>query len=174
MKKVIILMLILALVGRCSHKQKNKDIPAHELDGYIDSFVRDMSGKVPTTSRNKMSMKFSDLEGNTVGLCTYTDVFGHTRVEFDRKAWNNYSKMERLELAYHEFSHALCNLPHSWEGGIYPEASKSGIKSSGLAEDGYYDDFCPVSIMHPYTIEDSCLKKHWGEYIKDLRDRCFP
>lgn len=61
--------------------------------------------------------------------------------------WNSATDLQREELMYHELGHCILERDH-----VEEELS----------------DGCPVSIMDPYTIEESCLIAHHAEYIKEL------
>jgi hypothetical protein len=41
----------------------------------------------------------------------------------------------------------------------------------GLVErKGYLKDGCPASYMHPYTLSEDCINKHYYYYLKELFD----
>jgi hypothetical protein len=39
---------------------------------------------------------------------------------------------------------------------------------------GYFDDDCPISLMHPTIPSDYCLFQHFEEYKKEMLERCDP
>ena len=71
----------------------------------------------------------------------------------------------------HELGHAYCGRAHDWFGGKRykdPEDKKSKTK------EGYYEDGCPLSLMHPTIVETDCFMAHYYEYVKEIFENCNP
>jgi hypothetical protein len=123
------------------------------------------------------------VEPNVIGWTYYGLTF--REIDLDRMYWRYSSELSRRMLIYHELTHGYCGRDHDYGTGTdYPAAQVAGL--SGLMERffprfspikdtaGYFDDTCPVSIMHPVHVEDYCAKKHWKEYVKEMFNRCRP
>jgi hypothetical protein len=174
-RKLYLLIFTLSLtIGCCSTAPDLQRGYKNDKDfvKYIESFRNDMGSRVLERDMNKTAIRFGDLEEPTVGLCASMPVLGYSVITIDRKGWENKTELEKMELMYHELGHCVCKIGHSWDFGYY---QKTGYGTrSNRRDDGFFEDWCPLSIMYPYTIEDECLKKHWEKYIEDLYNRCYP
>lgn len=120
-----------------------------------------------------------------VGLCHYAHDFREIDIDIDY--WNESSLQSRETLIFHEMTHCRCTRFHDWGNTIpYPEPKDDdGEDNEGaLAEDseadtesvlaGFMIDGCPLSIMYPYVVDDSCMKAHKIDYMDEMFDRCKP
>jgi hypothetical protein len=174
--KFLLLLIVFGMWVSCCNvpiPQKNKE-REEEVRKYSEIFINSLSPRIQGSNVSRIRIYFQRLGGSTVGECRYTDALGYRQVIFDPTHWDNYSKTRRLVAVYHELGHCVCNLGHTWDGGVYPEASESGIPHTGLEKDGFFEDLCPMSIVFPYILDDECARKHWDSYIKDLYKRCEP
>lgn len=115
-------------------------------------------------------------EPSWVGLCEY-GIFANTVTISDRE----YDKNEPLQLhstVMHELGHAVLNRGH------YPPETLADVTSfkylmlylkikAGGTVPSHREDFCPISIMYPYSFSDYCYLKHFQEYMEELFDKKF-
>lgn len=173
--KVLLLLIVLGTWVSCC----NLPVPTspkdkkEEFDKYSQMFISSLRPRLNGAYLENIKVSFYKIGSNSVGLCRSGGI-GAREVVFDPDYWDNSSKTKRLSTVFHELAHCVCNLGHTWDGGVYPEASSNGIPHTGLAKDGFFEDLCPVSVVFPYVVDDECARKHWGEYIKDLYKRCEP
>lgn len=117
--------------------------------------------------------------GNTkiehaVGLCTTTPLF--REITIDEKYWNRIGKLQRVALLYHELTHCYCDRNHDYgKGKPYPAPKDKWYDDDPPAPEGsMFADGCPITLMYPRVISDDCMKRHYGEYVEEMFDRCEP
>lgn len=130
--------------------------------------------------KHKVTIGFKKItEENVIGLCTY----GHKwrEIDLDLDFWLTSSLSEREALLFHELSHCYCHRDHDYgDGKNYPETEKLRIEEAlewrkhGGPKPGRYDDACPISLMYPVVVDSSCFLAHYGDYVKEMFDRCDP
>lgn len=104
-----------------------------------------------------------------VGICNYASNF--REIDLDSKYWETLSSMEKTVLVYHELGHCYCDRDHDFGKDKKYGDTKHSRREDGEKE-GYYQDDCPLSLMHPVVIDDECFMAHYGEYVQELFDRC--
>lgn len=116
-----------------------------------------------------------------IGVCHYG--LGFREIDIDRKFWERAGELQREALVFHELTHCICSRhEHDYaDGKIYPEAdlNKFLVYATKMcvepgSQKGYYDDGCPLSLMHPTVLDSTCMSLHYPEYIKEMFDRCLP
>ena len=130
--------------------------------------------------KNEVTVGFKTINrGTVIGICTRAP-FWH-EVDLDLDFWNSATQTSRLALVLHELSHCYCERGHDWGNAHdYPETSSERLKeildslAEGKVPPGRYDDNCPQSLMFPEILTDGCVKAHYGDYSKEIFDRCEP
>lgn len=175
MKKIIFIIAMLFLNTSCATgldlrfvKKYEKIHP--EFAPYVSEFVYMSNGKVDFDDFRYITMGFRDYEdgSNTVGTCHHIV----DEIDISREWWNSYkTPSERLELVFHEFGHCILKRGHANKPknkGFLTWLERLGFDVGIFDEKGYMYDGCPASFMHPYTIGDRCINKHFAYYIKEL------
>lgn len=145
----------------------------------VDEFLW-LSGQNNIKFTDTVTIGFKKIEiENIVGLTTYTAFF--REIDIDINYWNHSTNASKLALLFHELIHAYCGRGHDYgENLVYPsptEIQVEDLKWSIKAghRDGYRDDDgCPLSIMYPIVLPDSCTLTHYQEYTKEMFYRCNP
>lgn len=105
-----------------------------------------------------------------VGLCTYGPNF--REIDIDRKYWDSSTESGKIALIYHELAHCYCYRKHDYgDGKEYGDKAEDARKDPDK-QDGFFKDKCPISLMFPEVVEDDCVQAHYGEYIKEVFNRC--
>lgn len=114
-------------------------------------------------------------DSGTVGTCT-PNFGGGGEIEIDILYWKNKGDLTRRALVYHEATHCICGREHTYNyGKPYDETRKdpqSEWSKEQLKENGYFEDKCSVSLMHPKMQSDECLKTHWDHYVGEMFEGC--
>lgn len=106
-------------------------------------------------------------------MCTYGGFWREIDIDID--FWNRATPTSKLALMFHELAHCYCTRGHDFADGTeYPEPKFMDFFSKCTTEPGYYPDGCPLSIMHPIIIEDTCVANHYNDYVNELFNRCDP
>lgn len=174
-KSLLLFVFFFSWVACCSTPVKapdNSDVK--DLRKYAELFEKTMGSRV-YGRMSSVYLHFGTLADSKVGVCSFTEFFGQREIVIDSAYWKTAGSTKKMALIFHEYGHCVCNLGHSWELGVYPEVG-SGVscKNQYLNKNGLLDDSCPKTIMFPCVPDDDCVRKHWGEYIKDLYNRCHP
>lgn len=166
MNKFVAFALFLVLIS-CStmgrNRVKNTGPAADDVKIYVNRFKEVVKG-IPNLDIDGIKIRMADIERPTVGLCWPTRI--PPQIKIDRETWSHYSDPSRESLIFHELGHCACFLNHKHMEGDYE-------KDSPKETAGYLADGCPASIMHPYTLSDSCYEKHRLHYMYEIRVRCF-
>ena len=148
---------------------KDYDDIDKEFTPYVQEFIYASEGKVTKRKFYGFTMGFRDYEGGSVvGTCHPVA----NEVDINREWWNkNQSQAEKIELVFHELGHCILHRGHTqqpfsddfagWIEGL-------GFKIGLFEEKGKLPDGCPASFMHPYTLGEDCISKHFNFYIKEL------
>jgi len=178
MRKIIIFTFIaMTIATSCASPSKlskedlNQEGVDKEFVPYVKQFINISEGAVTKEEFEGMDIQFGDLPGSAVGMCYITPFF--KKVLIDRRWWKkNKFQMEREELMFHEFGHCVLFRPHTtptdssgFFGWVERTLFKLGIFKK---QDGYLEDGCPSSYMHPVVIRESCISQHYGYYLKEL------
>lgn len=177
MHKFINLVLFAVLCFACSSISHTL-IPTHhgvedDLKVYVKDY-KDLANINHITFKNIVVMGFSDIDqGDIIGLCTYGLAFH--QIDIDMRYWHSATETSRMSLMYHELTHCYCNRGHDWaKGKEYPSKSEDRLRAQLSENQGYYNDGCPTTLMHPILVGDSCTLIHYNDYVKEMFDRCDP
>lgn len=149
---------------------KKYDKVNEEFVPYMYEFIHLSEGEVTEEDFKYLTMGFRKYPdgSTTVGTCHY--IVDEIDISIDW--WNSYkTPSERLELVFHEFGHCILKRGHAnkpVKGGFTQWLERLGFKIGLFTEKGYLYDGCPASFMHPYTIGDRCINKHFHYYIKEM------
>jgi hypothetical protein len=151
-----------------------------EVKSIVDSYAY-LSTYNHISFKHTVNIKFVFMKSkNTVGLCLYNK---NRTIEIDKEYWDESSIIEKMILLYHELTHCYCDRGHDFgKDKQYPDDSiKSFINSllninqlSLVSHEGYFDDSCAFSIMHPILINKKCFEVHYLYYIKEMFEKCDP
>jgi hypothetical protein len=154
-------------------------------DPQIGSIYRefmDLSKRNNITFKHDVSIGFTKIDdGDVIGTCSYRMTF--REIDLDKDFWSKASWFSKTSLLYHELTHCYCNRDHDFgEGKLYPDDSVKYLLQSFFKKttfsiykpEGYFDDNCPVSLMHPKLISDDCMRYHYNEYVEEMFKRCQP
>ena len=132
--------------------------------------------------KRSVSVGFEDINDDAViGLCHYGVSF--REIDIDSAYWKRATAYSKRILVYHELTHCYCGRDHDYAAGkIYPEHDRPQIASTRKnpvlegfqlsSNNGYFDDGCPITIMHPVIVEDYCARIHYSHYISEMFERC--
>lgn len=111
---------------------------------------------------------YSDKEFNIIGTCNYQS----NEIDINRRWWQGFhTPYERVQLLYHEFGHCLLKRGHSTPPRVndfFSWVEGLAFKLNIFKDKGYLKDGCPASFMHPYTLDDYCIYKHYNYYMSEL------
>jgi hypothetical protein len=180
------ILLFLSIVSACATLQPIKGktgpeyvgvaVPAQSL---VDDYLT-LAREHGLTFHNKVTLGFSHIpEENIIGWCSYGRNF--REIDLDVNYWNASSAQSKKWLLWHELSHCYCNRDHDYGQGK-PYRSNSPFASMDIFPkyyparntEGYFDDMCPLSIMHPVHVDDDCAESHYQHYVDEMFDRCDP
>lgn len=124
-------ILLSILLSGCGQFHSAKDPrTVHGVDPILQPYVDEYITYKGSGLNYDIAIGFSDLSGNTNGLCTKF-ISGERQIQIDREWWDNYShKYNRFTVIAHELGHCDLNRHHNTD-----------TFSTGQ----------PLSIMHPYT-----------------------
>lgn len=174
MKILVKAILLIILLCSCC-KPHIKIRPEYKgvdpiLGSLVDEYI-DLANQNGIVFDNKVTIGFKDIgNGTIVGLCTFGGWF--REIDIDKDYWNKTGSLSHLVLVWHELTHCYCSRIHDYgEGKIY--SNKEWIFGTRDAP-GYYSDGCPITIMYPQVLDDTCTESHYSDYIKEMFDRCIP
>lgn len=174
--KTFIFTLSLLLAISCGHRNPDIHIKTvgveEEFLPYLQDFSNLSDGKIGQEEVKGLSIKFTKLPGNTIGIC-YRWLNGTKEIVIDKNYWEWASYLTREALMYHELVHCVCNRSHDFIGGTYSKFNPFMLFESN-EKSGYFEDSCPFSIMHPEMMDDSCLNRRWDYYKKEMFLNCSP
>ena len=117
---------------------------------------------------NKVSIGFDNIKKtNVIAQCEYG--FGFREITVDSTYWKNMNPIDRAVTVEHELSHCYCNEGHQY-GKEHRKYNNDGINPP----EAFFDDFCPKSLMYPYSIDQGCIYRHFSEYVDDMFKNCKP
>lgn len=192
----LLLLIVVFFVTNCTQPpikaEKAKPAPEHvgeavdpELKVIVDEFFS-LSKRFNITFQNEASIGFSNLDKykkTAIGLCTYGD--GWREIDIDKNYWKRATWLSKIALVYHELAHAYCDRRHDYgKNKKYQDPEIQAIidifnperipMSLIMTPPGFFDDGCPLSLMHPTIIDDVCTKKHYDHYVREMFERCDP
>lgn len=175
MKKILLMITMLLSFTACATNLELRLVKKYEnvhpeFVTYVDEFIQMSDGMITTKDFKYFTMglrKYDD-SSTVVGTCHYLV----NEVDISVDWWNSYkTPSERLELVFHEFGHCILKRDHTQKpisSGFIQWLERLGFKLGLFTEKGYMYDGCPASFMHPYTVSDRCINKHFAFYIKEL------
>lgn len=117
--------------------------------------------------KNNITIGFKNInEPEVVGMCRYE--MGFREIDIDKRYWNSSSELTKKSLVRHEMSHCYCGREHD-----YAE-NKEYYGNERDKKEGFFEDGCPISILYPYVVSDTCMSHHYQEYSKEMFYRCTP
>lgn len=144
-----------------------------EFQSYIEEFKYKSQGKVTDDDFVGLTMGFRKYpdDVNTVGTCHYMA----NEVDINVEWWNSWyrSYQERYELVFHELGHCVLYRGHTeipTHTGFKAWLERLGFRLGIFTQKGYLEDGCPASFMHPYTLSERCINKHYHYYMNELFD----
>jgi len=150
-----------------------------EFQQYVNKF-KELAKQNGITFKKEVSMGQKDIGvGRVIGLCYYGR--GFREIDIDKTFWKISDPETKEILAFHELAHCYCNRDHDWDHKKSYENPFSGLKHMAVMfdffkkpQEGFYNDFCPISIMFPTMLERRCIQDHYDEYVKEMFQRCEP
>lgn len=191
MRNFLILSTLILIISSCQSadkhgntKVKRKSVPEYngvelEFQQYVNKF-KELAKNNGITFKKEVSMgsKIIGIE-RVIGLCYYGRNF--REIDIDKIFWKIADPEIKEILAFHELAHCYCNRDHDWDHQKSYENPFSGLRHMtqifqffGKPQAGFYDDFCPLSIMYPSMLERRCIRNHYDDYIKEMFQRCEP
>lgn len=146
---------------------------APEMRPYVKDFVELVGPHYRKDALKNLSIGIRALnEGEVVGLCKLFTTNGGAEILIDRSFWDVNGSEKREALMLHELGHCLCFLRHEHFEGSYKDDGDEDSTESGKLKKGYFDDNCPVTLMHPNVLSANCYRTHRNHYRWELRTRC--
>lgn len=196
MRRILIISIAISsilsalfFVASCSTSPQVREKPAPEytteitdpqLKAIVNEYKR-LSAENHIVFDKPVTMGFSAIEGKTViGTCTYGRNW--REIDIDSKYWSMASWPSKTILVFHEMTHCYCSRGHDYgDGKDYADTNiKSILELISLKipfldkHEGYFEDGCATSIMHPVLQNDMCTALHYDHYIKEMFNRCKP
>jgi len=137
----------------------------------VNDFKNLMSGVIEKEVVDNVEITMANLKPPIAGLCWLERK--NKLIYLDIKTWKGYSKLQKEVLLFHELGHCVCDLDHEHFHGVYPEDPVVPKNEIEKIKAGFLEDGCPVSIMHPRVLSNSCYKKHRTFYRYELNVRCY-
>lgn len=180
---------LVVVLATCSPKNPHgiKNEPEHinpvkneEIQVLTKEFFK-LGEKKGIKFKNNVTIGLKDIKSDkTIGLCTYTAKW--REIDLDSNYWARATWLSKIALVYHELAHCYCERDHDWaEGKRYPTDFELWFDNiinetplTPLKPEGYMEDGCPMTLMHPTIIDDYCTKAHYAHYVKEMFDRCEP
>lgn len=164
-----------------SFPEHSTEIVDPQIKSIYDEFM-DLSKRNNINFKHKVSIGFTKIDEDAViGTCSYRMSF--REIDLDKDFWSRATWFSRTSLLYHELAHCYCNRDHDFgDGTLYPDDSLKYLLQTLFKKTtfnlyrpaGYFEDGCPLSLMHPTIINDDCLRYHYNEYIEEMFNRCDP
>src|ERR1035437_8833584 len=195
MRLTVFFLFILTIMASCTLVHVKNTVPKEpemvlagidpQISEYFNEYLKLSSQHYITFSKNPVIrfvkiVKKSIIPGTTViGICHRSTPLKF--IDIDTEFWEHASKSSRKFTIFHELGHCMCGRDHDFaEGKEYKEEVVEKVlnyiynRVSFQIPEGYYDDWCPKSIMHPTNNDDSCYEKHYSEYVNEMFERCKP
>jgi hypothetical protein len=129
--------------------------------------------KYPKKFEN-LHMNFAEFKDEAVGRCWW--LLNGYEIQIDRTWWDSYwtTPYAKQFLVYHELEHCIRKRMHSNRKGKieHPvDFFEEVLFYMGIIDKpGYLYDGCPASLMHSHVMSNRCREKHYGYYLKEIRD----
>ncbi|GEM_PF-674992 len=185
MKRIVNLMALLLLLafGSCKDKTNRYEVDP-QLDPYLQLFLQEGSkrGVNIDVVGNGLLMEFTDLDGLTIGLCTYQDPL---LVQIDRDYWSETTQYEdqenlRQNVVFHELGHGLLNRSHDnrylenyeWKtimcGGEKVTGRDWAVNFNGYRKEYYLDELFNVRTPAPEWSKKATFDQEKGSLVQNL------
>lgn len=144
-----------------------------QLSGYVNEWLllAEIEG---ITFKRSVSVGFTDIDRKfdhnlvAVAQCNYSVFF--REIDVEPKYWEMMSNISRFVTMAHELTHCYCGRSHTFGAGIeYRRDGKGHYQKEGFFEDG-----CPISILYPEVLPDSCTINHLPYYLDEMFRGCRP
>ena len=163
-------IVILTLSAQPTNRTEMQVDP--ELQVYADRFIEESIGYVTKEDLDTLQMKFKVYSpgSSTAGTCYPFP--GLEEIYINKEWWDdNESDIRREQLVFHELAHCILLRKHTAPtsaSNFWGFLEKLAFALGIFRNPGLLPDDCPISIMHPETIGDYCLEKHYGYYLDEL------
>lgn len=175
--KHLICVFIGVLATTCSTAPIKKHPEYKGIDPRFESLVKEYKeiAKIQKiTFKNEVTIGFKKInEDDIVGLCNYGEDW--REIDIDLLYWENTTNTTHLALLFHELTHCYCDRGHDYgkkKEYPTPKEIRENEREQIRNLPGYYEDGCPLSLMHPIVVEDECVTRHYDDYIHEMFDRC--
>ncbi len=175
MKKLLLLVILLT-TNACASSSvevrlfKDYDGIDVQLMPYVQEFIYASEGKVTKRDFRGFTMGFRNYKGGSVvGTCHPAAFEVDISDSWWKGAWN--TQDERIELVFHELGHCILKRGHTKKPTSQDFAGwleRLGFIVGMFEEKVALPDGCPYSFMHPYTINSTCIEKHFNHYMGEL------
>lgn len=159
-----------------------KTVPSYlavdpKLVSTVDEYIKLAADRnIKFTKRINVGFsKIAETNGlsRVIGFCTLAADF--REIDIDSVFYEKASEERKKFLLFHELTHCYCGRDHDFDAkNAYLPIETELIVKNYQKRLGFFLDECPVSIMHPQIVSDSCIKDHRKEYINEMFDRCHP
>ncbi len=166
---ILVRMIFLCYTLKIDHPKKAPEFVgvASEVVPYVNEWLS-LAKEKGLVFHHEITVGFKDIkEDKVIGQCNYGSYF--REIDLNKAYWNKLSKMTKMILLFHELSHCYCNRRHDFNDGEKYDESEDRKYSR---EEGFFSDGCPISIMHPFIMEDDCAMSHYSEYVQEMLQRC--
>lgn len=179
-------LLLLAMTIACTVNVRMMERFTPKYSGVDPAFVplvneyMDLARDCGIKFKHKVTVGFMDIkDSDVIGVCHYNTFW--REIDIDKDYWDRASKTSRMILVFHELSHAYCNREHDYGLGKKYDSSNMdvSIRSEFILPtrfrhnmEGFYPDGCPLTIMYPKILNDSCVLDHYAEYMVEMFNRC--
>ncbi len=182
MKFIPLLLSMLFVMPSCSNIP-TRPMPIHngvdpKVEKVLDEYMY-LSAQKHIQFYNKVTIGLRDIDYKSViGVCYYGAFF--REIDIDKTYWNMSTYSGKMALLFHELSHCYCGRGHDFGNKQkYPdnELKREALSFAhlfGRDLPGYFPDDCPMSLMHPTVVSDSCLRAHYAEYTEEMFNGCSP
>jgi hypothetical protein len=174
MKKLLLLLLLFSQTACASSVEvrlfKEYNYIDEEFKPYVQEFIYASQGKINERKFESFTMGFRTFKSSvsTVDVCHPIAY----EVDISKEWWENtLSQPKRIELVFHELGHCILNRGHTQKpiGDDWLDFfERLGFKIGMFEEKDTLPDKCPASFMHPYTLSEQCINKHFNYYINEL------
>lgn len=172
MKKLLAL-LSLTLLTSCASAFGLPKVD-EELKPYVEEFRMVIKGSPYESKMDYLTMKFSDLDDDTIGQC-YNIFVNVTYSSIDMDYWRTATHESKMSTVFHELGHCVCNLGHTKIGeGLIDKFVDTIMAAFNMMPDQYLYvvDMCPDSYMYPREMSQRCLESHYQDYIQKMQKDC--
>ena len=184
-KRFIHYIFLLPMFALCSCKEKGIRYEVDpQLDPYLQLFLQEgkKRGVDIDVEGNGLLMEFTELDGLTIGLCTYQDPL---LVQIDKDYWSETTQYEdqenlRQNVVFHELGHGLLNRSHDnrylenfeWKtimcGGDDVDGRDWSVNFNGYRKEYYLDELFNVRTPAPEWSKKATFDGEKGALIKDM------